>query len=121
MLWSIIKIVVFIALVAAATLGASYLLELEGGVRIVMAGFEINLTPLKAVMALVALVLAIWLFMKLAGVLVAVLKFINGDETALSRYFDRNRQEKGYRPRAMARLRRGLNRVSGHRTNRSTP
>ena len=97
MLWSIIKIVVFIALVAAATLGASYLLELEGGVRIVMAGFEINLTPLKTVMALVALVLAIWLFMKLAGILVAVLKFINGDETALSRYFDRNRQEKGYR------------------------
>ncbi len=97
MLWSIIKIVVFIALVAAATLGASYLLELEGGVRIVMVGFEINLTPLKAVMALVALVLAIWLFMKLAGILVAVLKFINGDETALSRYFDRNRQEKGYR------------------------
>lgn len=97
MLWSIIKIVVFIALVAAATFGASYLLELEGGVRIVMAGFEINLTPLKAVLALVALVLAIWLFMKLAGILVAVLKFINGDETALSRYFDRNRQEKGYR------------------------
>ena len=97
MLWSIIKIVVFIALVAAATLGASYLLELEGGVRIVMAGLEINLTPLKTVMALVALVLAIWLFMKLAGILVAVLKFINGDETALSRYFDRNRQEKGYR------------------------
>ncbi|MDA3856835.1 MAG: heme biosynthesis protein HemY [Roseovarius sp.] len=97
MLWSIIKIVVFIVLVAAATLGASYLLELDGGVRIVMAGFEINLTPLKAVMALVVLVLAIWLFMKLAGMLVAVLKFINGDETALSRYFDRNRQEKGYR------------------------
>ncbi len=97
MLWSIIKIVVFIGLVAAATLGASYLLELEGGARIVMAGFEINLTPLKAVMVLVALVLAIWLFMKLAGTLVAVLKFINGDETALSRYFDRNRQEKGYR------------------------
>jgi len=97
MLWSIIKIVVFIALVAAATLGASYLLELDGGVRIVMAGFEINLTPLKAVMALVILVLTIWLFMKLAGMLVAVLKFINGDETALSRHFDRNREEKGYR------------------------
>lgn len=97
MLWSIIKIAVFIVLVAAATFGASYLLELEGGARIVMAGFEINLTPLKAVIALVTLVLAIWLFMKLAGILVAVLKFINGDETALSRYFDHNRQEKGYR------------------------
>lgn len=97
MLWSIIKIVVFIALVAAVTFGASFLLELDGGVRIVMAGLEINLTPIKAVIALVLLVLAIWLLMKLAGMLVAVLRFINGDDTALSRYFDRSRQEKGYR------------------------
>src|SRR6056297_1835878 len=97
MLWSIIKIAVFIALVAGVTFGASFLLELDGGVRIVMAGVEINLTPIKAVIALVILVLAIWALMKLAAMLVAVLRFINGDETALSRYFDRNRQEKGYR------------------------
>jgi len=97
MLWSIIKIVVFVALILAATFGAAYLLELEGGVRIVMAGIELNLTPLKAVIALVVLVLAIWLLLKIASLLVAVLKFINGDETAISRYFDRNRQEKGYR------------------------
>mgnify|MGYP000182784763 CR=1 FL=1 len=97
MLWSIVKVAVFIALVGAITFGASYLLELEGGVRIVMAGIEVNLTPIKAVIALGLLVLAIWLLMKLAGMLVAVLRFINGDETALSRYFDRNRQEKGYR------------------------
>lgn len=97
MLWSIIKIAVFIALVAGLTLGASFLLELDGGVRIVMAGVEINLTPIKAVIALSVLVLAIWLLMKLTGLLVASLKFINGDETALSRYFDRSRQDKGYR------------------------
>ncbi|MGX0974545.1 HemY protein [Roseovarius sp. MBR-51] len=97
MLWSIIKIAVFIALVAGVTLGASFLLELDGGVRIVMAGVEINLTPIKAVIALGVLVFAIWLLMKLTGLLVASLKFINGDETALSRYFDRSRQDKGYR------------------------
>ncbi len=97
MLWSITKIVVFIALVAAAALGAGYLLELDGGVRIVMAGQEFNLTPLTAVVALLFLVLAIWLFLKLASLVVAVLKFINGDETAISRYFDRNRQHKGYK------------------------
>lgn len=97
MLWLIVKVAVFIALVAGVTFGASYLLELEGGVRIVMAGVEINLTPIKAVIALGLLVLSIWLLLKLAGILVAVLRFINGDETALSRYFDRNRQEKGYR------------------------
>ncbi|MGX0903207.1 HemY protein [Roseovarius sp. MBR-79] len=97
MLWLIIKVAVFIALVGAVTFGASFLLELEGGVRIVMAGVEINLTPIKAVMALTVLILVIWLLLKLAGMLVAVLRFINGDETALSRYFDRNRQDKGYR------------------------
>ena len=97
MLWSILKVAVFIALVGAATFGASYLLELDGGVRIVMAGVEVNLTPIKAMIALGVLVGAIWLLMKLAGMLVALLRFINGDETALSRYFDRNRQEKGYR------------------------
>lgn len=97
MLWSITKIVVFIALVAIAATGAIYLLELEGGVRIVMAGQELNLTPITAVIALLALVIAIWVFLKLASLLVAVLRFINGDETAISRYFDRNRQQKGYK------------------------
>ncbi len=96
MLWSITKIVVFIALVAAAAVGAAHLLELDGGVRIVMAGQEYNLTPMTAVVALLLLVLGIWLFLKLASLLIAVLKFINGDETAISRYFDRNRQQKGY-------------------------
>jgi HemY protein len=97
MLWSIIKIVVFLALVVLVTFGASYLLELDGGVRIVMAGVELNLTPVKAVLALAIIILGLWLLMKLAALLIAVLRFINGDETAISRYFDRNRQEKGYR------------------------
>ena len=97
MLWSIIKIVIFVALVAAAAFGAGYLLELDGGVRIVVAGQEFNLTPMKSVIALIVLVLVIWLLLKLAALLIAVLRFVNGDETAISRYFDRSRQEKGYR------------------------
>ncbi|MEQ9260089.1 MAG: heme biosynthesis HemY N-terminal domain-containing protein [Roseovarius sp.] len=97
MLWSIIKIAVFIALVAAASFAAIYLLELDGGVRIVMAGQELNLTPLTATIALILLVIAIWILLKITGLLIALLRFVNGDETALSRYFDRNRQEKGYR------------------------
>ncbi|WP_319825152.1 heme biosynthesis protein HemY [Thalassovita sp.] len=97
MLWSLIKIIVFVALVAAATLGAGYLLELDGGVRIAVGGIELNLTPLNSVIGLLVLVLAVWLFLKLAALTVAVLKFLNGDETALSRYFDRNRERKGYK------------------------
>jgi HemY protein len=38
----------------------------------------------------------VWLVLRLVGLLVAVLRFLNGDETAISRYFDRNRERKGY-------------------------
>ncbi|MEC9104044.1 MAG: heme biosynthesis HemY N-terminal domain-containing protein, partial [Pseudomonadota bacterium] len=96
MLWSLVKIVVFVALVAAATLGASYLLDMQGGVRIAMGGIEVNLTPLKAVIAAIVLIFAVWLFLKLFALVIALLRFINGDETALSRYFDRNRERKGF-------------------------
>ena len=97
MIWSIVKITIFIALIAAAAFGAIFLLELDGGVQIVMAGQEFNLTPLKAVIALILMVIVIWLLLKIASLLLAVLRFINGDETAISRYFDRKHQEKGYR------------------------
>ncbi len=97
MLWSIFKIVVFIALVALASYGAIYLLELDGGVRVVMAGQEFNLTPITAVITLIILVIAVWVLLKLTSLLIAVFRFINGDETAISRYFARNRLDKGYR------------------------
>jgi HemY protein len=38
----------------------------------------------------------LWLLLKLISFLVAVLRFLNGDETAISRFFDRNRERKGY-------------------------
>ena len=96
MLWSLIKIVVFVVLVAALTLGAGYLLESQGGVQITVAGMEYTLGPLQSVIAAIVLVVAVWVIFKLLGLLIATLKFINGDDTALSRYFDRNRERKGY-------------------------
>lgn len=96
MLWSLIKIVLFVVLVAVATLGAGYLLEMEGGVRIAFAGQEITLSPLMSVIAALLVILAVWVFLRLFGLLIALLKFLNGDETALSRWFDRNRERKGY-------------------------
>jgi len=96
MLWSLVKIILFVVIVAAATLGASFLLDMDGGVRIAFGGMELNLTPIKSVIAAVLLILAVWLFLKLFGLLIATLRFINGDETAISRYFDRNRERKGF-------------------------
>jgi HemY protein len=96
MLWSLLKIVIFVALVAGLTLGAGYLMDSTGGLQITAAGMEFTLGPLQSVIAGVLLVFVVWLTFKLLGLLVAVLKFINGDETSLSRYFDRNREQKGY-------------------------
>jgi HemY protein len=96
MLWSLIKIVLFVAIVAALTLGAGYLMESQGGVQLTVAGTEYTLGPLQSVIGGLIVVFVVWLLLKLFGLLVATLKFINGDETALSRYFDRNRERKGY-------------------------
>lgn len=97
MLWSLIKILVFVAAIAAATIGATYLLEADGGLQVTVAGTEYAFSPLQAVMAGLVLIVAVWVMLKLLSLLVAVWHFLNGDETAISRYFDRNREQKGYK------------------------
>lgn len=96
MLWSLVKIVVFVVCVAALAVGGTYLMDSEGGMQIAFLGYQINLSPLKAVIALLVLLLAAWLLLKVLGLIVAFVKFLLGDETALSRYFDRNRERKGF-------------------------
>ena len=96
MLWSLIKIVVFVAVIAALTWGASTLLESSGGLQITIMGTEFSFGPLQSVIAVIVLVIAVWLLLKILSLLVAVWHFLNGDETALSRHFDRNRERKGY-------------------------
>jgi HemY protein len=96
MLWSLFKIVLFVVIVAALTLGAGFLMESNGGIQITAGGTEFNLGPLQSVIAALVAILAVWIFLKLFALLIATLKFINGDETAISRYFDRNRERKGF-------------------------
>ena len=96
MIWSLLKVVLFVAVVAGLTFGASILVDTGGGIRIAAAGYEFTLGPLQAVITLLVLMLVIWIVMKIIGFLVATLRFLNGDETAISRYFDRDRQRKGY-------------------------
>ena len=96
MLWSLFKIVLFVVIVAALTIGAGYLMESSGGIQITAGGTEFTLGPLQSVIAALVAILVVWVFLKLFGLLIATLKFINGDETAISRYFDRNRERKGF-------------------------
>ncbi|RPE64752.1 HemY protein [Pacificibacter maritimus] len=96
MLWSLIKIVFFVALVALVAFGGMILMDSEGSMDIAFMGFKVSLSPIKVVIALVVLLVAAWLILKIAGLCVALVKFLLGDETAISRYFDRNRERKGF-------------------------
>ncbi|MGY3438536.1 MULTISPECIES: heme biosynthesis HemY N-terminal domain-containing protein [unclassified Marinovum] len=97
MLWSLLKILVFVAIVAAISWGAGWLLEYDGaGLRVTFNGQEFSFSAIQAVMALAALLVALWVLLKVVSFLFALLRFINGDETAISRYFDRNRERKGF-------------------------
>lgn len=96
MLWSLIKILLFVAAVTALTYGGTQLMEVDGGATVDVAGQEFTLSTLEMVFAFVALIVAVWLGLKLLALCVATFKFLNGDETAISRYFDRNRERKGY-------------------------
>jgi HemY protein len=96
MLWSLFKVVLFLGFIAAAAWGAGFLLETEGGVRIAVANTEFTLGPLESVIGLLVLLLALWIVLKFVGLIVAFLRFLSGDETAVTRYFARNRERKGY-------------------------
>ncbi len=96
MIWSFLKVVLFVAAIAALTLGAGLLLDTGGGARVTVSGYEFTLGPLQAVIAVLILLTLVWLLLRTIGLIIAVLRFLNGDETAISRYFDRNRERKGY-------------------------
>ena len=97
MLGSLVRILLLIAAVIGLTYGAQYLLGTQGGVQVTVAGTEYSFQPLDAAIGLALLVAAIWVFLKLLSLLVAVLKFLSGDETALSRWQGRSRERRGYR------------------------
>lgn len=96
MLWSLLKVLLFVVIVALITFGAGALIDTQGGIRVTVAGWEMTLGPLQAVIGLLVLLGLLWLVTRLVGLLVAVFRFLKGDETAISRYFDRNRERKGY-------------------------
>src|SRR6056300_1417582 len=100
MLNSLFKILLFLVIVAGLSMGATYLMDTQntiiGNVMITIAGVEYTFSPLQAVMALIVLTVVIWIMLKILSFLVAVLKFINGDETAITRFFTRSRERKGY-------------------------
>lgn len=95
MFWIVLKIAVFLLVVAGLTLGADALMDSEAGIRIAIANTEFTLGPVQAALGALVLLAMLWLLLKLAGLFVATLRFINGDETAISRYFEASRKRRG--------------------------
>ncbi|WP_281981102.1 heme biosynthesis protein HemY [Thalassorhabdomicrobium marinisediminis] len=96
MLWSLIKILAFVAFVMLATYGATLLLDMQGSATIDIGGVAASFSVIEMVIGLILLVALVWLAFKLIGLLIATFRFLNGDETAISRYLSRNRERKGY-------------------------
>ena len=97
MLWSLVKIILFIVLTAALTITAGILLESSGGVRISLSGTEFIMAPLPAAILTFVILLLMWILLKVLSLFLVIMQFLSGDETALSRYFNRNRESKGFR------------------------
>ena len=101
MLTSLFKIVLFLMIVVAISFGATHLMDgdntIIGDLMITLGGVEYTLSAIEAVIVLTLLVVLIWVGLKLLSLLVATLRFINGDDTAISRYFNRSRERRGYR------------------------
>lgn len=96
MIWSLLRILLFLLVVALAAFGATWLVDHGRPILIVIDSYEISLSPLMAAILALALVLVIWLFVELLGFLGALWRFLRGDETALSRYFNRARERRGF-------------------------
>jgi len=95
MLWSLLKIVVFVAIAAGLAYAATILIETPGEVLIAIAGREYAVTPLGFVLWLIVLVVVALGILKIVGFLVALVRFLLGDETAITRFFTRNRERRG--------------------------
>ena len=95
MLWTLIKILLFVALVIALAFGFGQLIDSDQTVELRIFDMEYVLSPLMALGVLAAALVALWLVLKLFGLALAVLRFMNGDETAVRRFFTRNREKRG--------------------------
>jgi HemY protein len=96
MLWSLLKVLIFIAIVAGLAFGVGFLTEMDDVALLTVAGREFALTPIVAIVLALVLLLSVWLLFKAVGLIVATLRFLNGDETAISRYFNRRAERKGF-------------------------
>lgn len=95
MIWTVLKVLVFLGAVAGLTWGVEQLMQAEGGLRVAVLDTEFTLGPLATALAALGLLVVLWAILKVAGLLVALVRFVNGDSTAVSRFFETRRKRLG--------------------------
>lgn len=96
MIGSLIRITAFIGLIALITYGVVFVIDAGGKMHVSIADTEYSFSPLMVIFCLALLLVVVKLLALLFGLLGAVFRFFNGDETAISRYLNRNRERKGF-------------------------
>ena len=96
MAWSLFKILLFVTAVAIVAVVASTIVDSVSTVRLEIGDFEISTSALMLTAFAILLLPAIWLVFFLIGLARATIGFLFGDETALSRYFNKNREQRGF-------------------------
>jgi HemY protein len=97
MIWLLIRVAIFIAILIGATFGISQLLDTPGAVEIIWADRQYAFDPLTFAALVLGGFAAMWGLFWVIGLLVAVIRFVTGDETALNRFFTASRERRGVR------------------------
>ena len=96
MIKSIINIIIFISIVSVFSFAVTQFAKTNDEFQIILSNIEITFSPIAVIIAVVVGLIVIWLVFKICNFLIATYRFLNGDETAISRYFDRSREKKGF-------------------------
>ena len=96
MIKSIINIIIFIGIVSVFSFAVTQFAKTNDEFQIILSNIEITFSPIAVIIAGAIGLFIIWFMFKICNFLIATYRFLNGDETAISRYFDRNREKKGF-------------------------
>lgn len=83
--------------IIAAALAFVWLKDTGGGVTVTLGDRAYGpFRPIEFIAIVLVIGLAVWLLIKLFSFLVALVRFFSGDETALSRFWNRSRERRGF-------------------------
>lgn len=97
MLLMLIRTLLWGVAILAVAFAFDWLRDSTGGISVDLNGRAYGpFAPLEFVGLVLAIGLLIWLLIKAFNFLVALVRFLSGDETALSRYWSRSRERRGF-------------------------